>query len=267
MEVYIDILLLENMIINTLLLLITFKGFKYKYNKYYLYLSAFIGSIYTLVIFNNNRFLNSIFIKTLIVVIMILISIKEKRLKNIIKASLGFYLFSFMFAGVCFFCVTMENSYQVDKNFIIKENSIKWTIVALSLTLIVVIRIIDILKERAIINNFLYDICIINSKNTLYIKGFLDTGNELREPITNCPCIIIEEEYLKSLKLNKDNAFIIRYQTISDSGTLYAYKVDMCKIRNCSNEQWMEIDVMICSSSLKLSKDNEYQGLLSRGVI
>jgi len=28
------------------------------------------------------------------------------------------------------------------------------------------------------------------------IKGFLDTGNELREPITNLPCIIVEEKII-----------------------------------------------------------------------
>ena len=267
MEVYIDILLLENMIKNLLLLLVTFKGFKYKYKKFNLYLSALFGSIYTIILFYDIRFLKSLLIKSLVVIIMISLSIKEKKLKNILKATLGFYLFSFMFAGICFFVITMENTYDIGGKFIINKNSIKWIILALSFFLIVIIRIIDTLRERAIINNFLYDICIINHKNVLFVKGFLDTGIELREPVTNCPCIIIEEEYLKCLNLNKDNALIINYKTISDTGNLLAYKVDLVRIRNCENSNWIDTNAMICSSNIKLSKDNEYHGLLSRGVI
>ena len=50
MIVYIDILIIENFIVNLFLLITTMKLLKYRYDKK-IYIAAFLGGIYTLVIF------------------------------------------------------------------------------------------------------------------------------------------------------------------------------------------------------------------------
>ena len=103
--------------------------------------------------------------------------------------------------------------------------------------------------------------------NILILKAFLDTGNELREVVSNLPCIIIEDRYLKEIDIKENDKYIINYNTITECGQLEGIKGDKIMIRNSLNDEWQRIDAIICKSPMVLSKDNDYQALLSRGVI
>ena len=77
MEVYIDIYLLENIIINLFLLLLTFRLLRVNYKKRNVYLAALLGGIYGLVIFCNVKIFSSIGVKILVPAIMIYISMEK----------------------------------------------------------------------------------------------------------------------------------------------------------------------------------------------
>ena len=57
MEIYIDVFLFENIIINLFLLLLTFRLLRLNYRKINIYLAALLGGIYALVIFSNDYFI------------------------------------------------------------------------------------------------------------------------------------------------------------------------------------------------------------------
>ena len=65
MEIYIDIYLLENIIINLFLLLLTFRLLRFDYKKRNVYLAALLGAIYGLVIFCNVKIFSSVGVKIL----------------------------------------------------------------------------------------------------------------------------------------------------------------------------------------------------------
>ena len=119
-------------------------------------------------------------------------------------------------------------------------------------------------KERL---KILMDNYIKNDEKILMLKGFLDTGNELREPITNLPCILIEDEYLLQLELKKEDEYFIRYKTIDSSDILHGFRSDFIKIKGKDDSAWREIDAIVCGCKTTLSKENDYQVLLSRGII
>ena len=87
MEVYIDIYLLENIIINLFLLLLTFKLLRMDYKKRNVYLAALLGGVYGLVIFCNVKILSSVVLKILVPTIMIYISM-EKEILNLFSNQL-----------------------------------------------------------------------------------------------------------------------------------------------------------------------------------
>ena len=76
MEVYIDIYIFENIVINLSLLLLTFKLLRFSFNKKNICIAAVLGGLYGLVIFCNVNLLNSIAFKLLIPAIMIYISLE-----------------------------------------------------------------------------------------------------------------------------------------------------------------------------------------------
>ena len=267
MEVYIDVFLFENIIINLFLLLLTFRLLRLNYRKINIYLAALLGGIYALVIFSNVKILTSIIFKILFAFIMIYVSIEKRKFKLVIKSLGVFFLLAFMLGGVCFGSVQMQNTYLIGEEFIIKNNSAKFIIISLAVIFIVVTRVIDILKDRAIVKNLLYDIYITEGTRTVLVKGFLDTGNELREPVTNLPCIIIENTYFNQFEVTDDKKFIIKYDTINESGEVKGFKGKNIMIRNEDDNSWRKVEAIVCGCERKLSSEDEFQALLSRGVI
>ena len=91
-----------------------------------------------------------------------------------------------------------------------KTIQLKYIVLSVAIVFIFINRIVDLLKDRALVKNFLYDIYITEGTRTVLVKGFLDTGNELREPVTNLPCVIVENNYFNQFDIPDDKKFIIK---------------------------------------------------------
>ena len=267
MEVYIDIYLLENIIINLFLLLLTFRLLRIDYKKRNLYLASLLGGIYGLVIFCNIKIFSSVVLKILLPTIMIYISMKKKSLNFIFKSVGVFFMLAFMLSGICFSTVQMQNTYLVGQAFVIKNNSVKFIVLSVSIIFIVITRIVDLLKDRAMVKNFLYDIYITEGRKAVLVRGFLDTGNELREPVTNLPCIIVENTYFNQFEIDDDKEFIIKYETINEVGEVRGFKGQSIMIRNEEANNLRKVEAIVCGCERKLSKEDEFQALLSRGIV
>ncbi|MEG0238059.1 MAG: sigma-E processing peptidase SpoIIGA, partial [Clostridium sp.] len=122
------------------------------------------------------------------------------------------------------------------------------------------------IREKNIINNFFYDVEINLKNSSINVKGFLDSGNELREPVTNLPCILVEESYLNITNMKDENIFSIPYSAIGYNGSLKGIRADNVKIRK-EGKVFKEINAIICPCRDTLSRDNEFNALLSRGVM
>ncbi|ATD54891.1 sigma-E processing peptidase SpoIIGA [Clostridium chauvoei] len=266
MVVYVDVVFIENFIVNLFLLLITMKLLRFEYRKS-IYVGAVLGGLYTLALFIKIPVLTSLVGKILVALIMIMLTVKKRTLGTIIKAVITFFIGSFTLCGICFTFSLMQNQYSISKDFIISNYSIKYIIVSIMILYIVIVRIVDYLRERALIKNLLYDIEFSYNEKKVCLKGFLDTGNELREPVTNLPCIIVENELIDTMNIPDEKAYYISYSTIGEDGKLKGFKGEKIKVRQ-QNEDWRTIDAIICScKNNKLSKENEFNALLSRGII
>ena len=267
MEVYVDVIIIENIIVDLFLMLVTLKLLRIKYKTKSLYFSSILGSLYTLTTFMDFNLLNNVVIKILVAFIMIYITVEKKKLINVIKGTIVFFIVAFTLGGLIFAIVMKESTYNIEGDFIIKGISIKWIFFSVLILGIVIIRIYDSIKDMTLLDNFIYDICIKINENTLLIKGYLDTGNELREPVTNLPCILVEKEYLSRLNINSKDKFLIGCKTINGKNILSGFKGESVKIKPQDDIEWKDVEAIICECDNGLSKENNYQALLSIGVI
>lgn len=265
MVVYVDVLVLENFIVNLFLLLMTFKILKLGYNRL-IYLSAAIGAIYTICFFMENEILISLPAKTLVATVMVLISIKLKNYINVFKSVVCFFTTSMLLAGMCFYISINKGNYEIFQGFNLSSFSIKYVIVFLMILYIVIVRLTDYVKERNVISNLLYDVEIEINNKMIKLTGFLDTGNELREPVTNLPCIIVENSILDDVKIAKDKLYYINYSTINEVSKIEGFKSEKVTLKN-SKSECKTIQAIICTCSRKLSSTNEFNALLSRGIL
>lgn len=268
MTVYVDIVILENFLINFFLLYLTLQTLKDKIVYRKIILAAFLGAIYTVFVFIPSlNILTSLPLKMLFSLIMVTIILEKRNLKTIIKRYITFLLITFAFCGVCFMFALMENKYEISKSFFILDYSTKSIIFSVIISYILFSVVMNYFKNRAIINNFIYDLSINVNSEVVNIKAFLDTGNGLVEPATLLPVIIVEREIFKEINLKGRDKFKIPYKVIDgSSGYMQGVKFDDIKLCDIDGKV-ITRDAVLCFCDNKLSKEGEYEALLSRGII
>nr|WP_278279571.1 sigma-E processing peptidase SpoIIGA [Clostridium sp. DMHC 10] len=109
-----------------------------------------------------------------------------------------------------FFTVTI---YIFDFNF--KNISYRYLIIGIMILYMLIFRIITFVKDRKDIYNLIYSVEIGVDNTKKFVKAFLDTGNELREPVTNLPVMIIERNSLDNIVVDDRYKYYIKYKVVN----------------------------------------------------
>ena len=151
MTIYLDIVLLENIVLNYIIILSTAIISKAKINTINILLSSVFGSIYAIINYMTEIKLGiSITIKFFISILIIVIAFREYKIKRIVKQLIFFYLVSFTFGGIAFMLLFFINP----KNIIMNEMHfvgtypIKITILAGGVGFIIITIVAEIIKVR-----------------------------------------------------------------------------------------------------------------------
>ena len=113
MTIYLDIIFLENIFMNTIILFATGTILKTKLRIIRILISSIIGSLYAVLTYMSDlTIFSNLILKITLSVVMIYIAIKPMNLKQMFKSLMIFYLTSFTFGGVAFallYFITPEN--------------------------------------------------------------------------------------------------------------------------------------------------------------
>lgn len=291
MTIYIDLILLENIVMNYIILVATSIISKSRISLIRSLISATIGSIYSIL----NYFITldtytNLFLKILISIIMIKIVFDSKKAKTFFKQLIMFYLTSFTFGGVTFMLLFFINPQNVvfDGNHLVGLYPIKVTIIGGIVGFVIISVVAIVIKSRLNHNNIIYDLKIIHNNKSIIIKTLIDSGNLLKDPITNMDVIIVEKDSLKTLldkeaieyinKMKKGNllqeSFVNMYKYKfkfipfsslgNENGMLIGFKPDFVEIYG--EEENIRNDVVIGIYEGKLSKTDRYTSLVGLNI-
>lgn len=266
MVVYLDVLILENSIVNTFLLYVTSETLRLKVSMKYLILSGILGGLYVIVlIIPELKIFSKLIFKIVIAFLMIIIAYRKKSLMFNIKAISILIMYSMLTAGICFFIQLnyLQNNFF---NVFMGNMSYKLIIIALMIIYMFVNRIIWFIHDRKFTQNLTYkiEICVKNSKKI--VEAFLDTGNELREPITNLPVIIVERRLMTNINWDDSVKYYVPFRLVNGNiGKLEAFKPTYVKIYIGNKIEVRNAIIALIDN--KLSDLNDYNALLSRGSI
>lgn len=267
MIIYADILVLENCIVDFFLLTLTMKCIKHKCKTSKLIISSIIGGIYTLVvILPKLSVLSSLPFQLITVFIMIKLVYGKSSIFNLIKLAAIFLIITFTLSGICFLISLKVECFTIGTSFKIEKYSVKYIMLAIMIIYVAYSRITDYVKEKLFINNFNFKIEFELEKKQYSFKGFLDTGNELVETITNLPCILIEEDLITDINFNDNNTYRIPYNSIGYGGSLRGIRINNIKITN-QKQVYEMVDAIVCPCKQTLSREDEFNALLSRGIL
>ena len=277
MTVYLDIVLIENILMNYIILFAT--GFiqKNDMSQIRLIISSIFGGIYAIVSYLNIiPIYSNFFMKILLSIIMVYIAFNPQNYKKMLKTILLFYLTSFVMGGCALALLYIINPQNInfENGVLIGTYPLKVTIIA-GIIGFIVIQIAFRINKRQVKKKDMYcKLEVVINKKIAKIKAYVDTGNMLKEPITNIPVIIVEKEKIKNLinidldkiiggdsqNINKIKFRIIPFNSIGkQNGMLIGIKPDFVKVMFEDNEKYIE-DVIIGIYDKKINK--EYSALI-----
>lgn len=288
MDIYIDILLLENISINYLIMWLASRIIKVEAKNLKLLAASTVGALYALLLFfPGYRMLYSVIMKVLLSFLMIVIAYTPSRFREFVKELSVFYLISFVLGGAVFGLFYFTNSGMPMFNGIFFIKGIPPIILlgAGGLTLIFVqlcvIPLYNYLEKRSLHQTFSLNF----EGNEIKLKGLVDTGNALYDPITKYPVIIVEYSAVKDIipdtvrdlfeegrendldyvyeKLQQSNWMsrlrLIPYSSIGkEKGILIGFKADRVALKNKRLKE-----VIVAIHSKDLSENGEYSALLN----
>ncbi len=256
MTVYVDLLIFENFIFNLFIFYISFKMLNYKLNIRKLIFSSIISSLVCALIFINfDSTLYLFFISGLSFLINIYLHIPKFTFRYIFQVIVISIFVSFMLFGIITF-------------FRLNFKNVNYLLVILIFLLVFVI--FDItkkyIKKNALFNNYIFNVTLEYRNKTYKFKGFLDTGNELREPITGLPVIIVETRCMPGIFYNEKYFYKIPYKVITgDTSYFEGAKVKNVCFKSDSHEFYT--DVILCTTQMTLDSENRFEAILSRCII
>lgn len=266
MVIFIDVIVAENFIVNFFLLDLTANTINVRSSWRRISIGAIVGAFYTLtILFKSLYIFTFIPVKALIAILMVYISLNIKNIALLVKGVVVFFLYTFTLAGIIIYGEYKSNA-PMD-GLIITKFSNQILLLAMMVLYVVISRAIKFIFERKKLKMFTYDV-EISIKGTYYmIKALLDTGNELKEPVTNLPVIIVEKNQLLDSGYEGYQKLYIPYKAVDGSSNyLEAFKAEEIRI-NFDNNNCQSIKAIIAVTDNKLSEYDEYQALLSRGII
>lgn len=288
MTIYLDIVLIENILLNYIIILSTAIISKEKINFIRIVTSSIVGGIFCILnyIFQIPMYLETI-LKIMISIIMMKIAFNKN--KRFIKTLMFFYLVSFTFGGIAFmllFIISPQNV-KLNGNTLIGIYPLKVAILAGAFGFMIISIIAQIIKNKYEKKTMICDLEIFYKGNCKKIKSMLDTGNLLKEPLTKADVIIVEKESLygiinkeilenineiiKGSWLEDSNVHSYKLKVIpfsslgNENGILIGFKPDYIKVYD--EEEYIRNDVIIGIYNGKLTKNGMYSGLIGLGIL
>lgn len=199
MTIYIDVVLIENLIMNTIILIATGVVLQEKIQILRILLASLIGAIYSVIAYLSIlEIYSSIIMKIILSLIIIYIAFNPQTIKKMWKDILIFYLTSFVFGGAAFALI-----YIVKPQDILMKNGLflgtyplKTIILGAIIAFIIIITAFTVVKTKITKKDMFCEIEIKLNGKKIKTIAMIDTGNMLKEPISNTPVIVVEHTLL-----------------------------------------------------------------------
>ena len=295
MTIYLDVVIIENLIMNAIIIYATAIVLKVKVKHLRIIISSLIGAIYSVLSYISDlEIYNNLFLKIFLSVVMVYIAFIPKNIKLLLKQILIFYLTSFLFGGVAFALIYIIKPQEVlmKDGLFLGMYPLKTVFLGAIVATTILITAFKVVKNNITKKDMMCNVSIELNNKTVHIKAMIDTGNMLKEPISGLPVIVIENTALYELlpreilenseeilggdfqKIPEDikDTYIPKFRWIpysslgKQNGMLVGLKADKVIVEK--EDQIIEhTDVIIGIYNKSLTKKGEYRGLVGMELL
>lgn len=293
MDIYLDVLFLENLVMNYLILLVTAKFSKARTSSIRLFLGALVGAAYVvmIVIVPSIKFYYTALAKFALSLVMIAVTFSPEKVRSFLKTLSIFYISTFIFAGASFAFIYFNQGGGFIRNGVYVFWQSKWTALFLSIVTAGIIMSVfwEIIQHKFVKGKLLTPIKISFENRIIGMSALVDTGNSLHDPLTNLPVIIVEFKAIRDIlpqdiqaifeeakeddltcvtSIVSNSRWLSRFRLIpftslgKENGMLIGFKPDYIEIGENENRKDIR-DVIVGIYNRALSRGANYNALLN----
>ena len=305
MVVYIDVLIFDNLILNFLILFTVAKFMRIKKRMLFLVFSAVIGTLYSVVMVfvPATSAVNWNICKFLLSLLMVAVAFFPKKLREYVKYLISFYITTFIFAGTAIAIMFLwGQSYKAYNGVLYFSwtSPIKYIALVAIGGYLLIKGFLYIIQKRKTVEISLVDLFISFDGKGRWLPALIDTGNELKDPLSGAPVVIVEINEVKELLpesllntinedcLNTEDNLESFQKALTTVGWLNRFRMVPFKSLGCNNgllpglkpdyieigmpketreKCFSESEVIICFYRQKLSETDSYHALLGTELV
>ncbi|MBP5427482.1 MAG: sigma-E processing peptidase SpoIIGA [Clostridiales bacterium] len=293
MDIYVDILFMENLLANYIILLLTKRILNKSVLSMRLLLAGIVGALYVvlMIIFPNIDILCTAMCKVLLSIIMVWIAFSPINVSEFFKCVCIFFVATFVLAGGMFFFIYLNKSGGIVKNGVVYMfwNSKNSLFIKSVLTVSLILKVIlDYIKTKSVKEKLIVPIDIGFDNKGVSVNALLDTGASLSDPLSDRPILVAEFRSVRDLlppevqnifykSMSDDLEFVTdtmlgskwfrRFRLIpfnslgKKNGMLLGFKADNIKITNKENTKEFT-NVVVAIYEEILTSSNSYEALI-----
>ncbi len=276
MTVYIDQYIIINTILNFIILRITKSIIKSKSSNPRLFISSVAGALFAiLMLFPQSQHITGFLGKIIFSLLITAISFNSRTVKLFLKNLVVFYFVSFTIGGCGY---ALYNIFSMHQYF----DTARLLCLTIFTSYIIFSTVSSVYEKFFKYDSLIHILKIKVGEKETETECFYDTGNNLCDPITKTPVIVVNLETVKNLLpdcivyelLHNVDAVkiffsyhtdlklkLIPYHTISDNGFILGFTPSGVYIDG------RQINAVIGISSASISNDKEYNAIVNPQLI
>lgn len=254
-EVYVDVLFVENLWMNVLLLLLTGWAGQVSVKYWRVAAAACVGSLGACALTIASAWLSGIgyFLGTFgLAAVMVFLAFSGK--KGFFGLLLSLYLESFVLNGILRYLEQFHRLFGL------------WFGIFGSISVLFLLAAEQLLRMWRKRKALTCPVVLRCGTCEMLVEALCDTGNSLYDPISKSPVSILSDELMKDFLSKSGRELLPRmipYHTISESGVLQAYILDVMEIQEPSGSRTVQRPMVACMPK----EPKQYQLILHRDLL
>lgn len=252
-----------NFLLTFVLLEITAKLTKKRATPVRFVIASIIGAAYSLIIFCDgvNELLSAL-LKIASSLVIVAVAFSFHRLTQYIKSVLIFYFSSIIVLGVTIaVCFVFELGFIAVNNSVIYFDLSAGMIIVCALASYLLSCVVIRIYDRVLSKKEIYTLKIEYKGNSVTLLAFLDSGNNLREPFSNSPVIVVDKS---KINFEIESFRYVPVNSVNGNGLLVAFKPDKIVLKSSKGEEVIENAYVALSENIK---NESYSALLSYNIL
>lgn len=199
MTIYIDVVFLENLVMNSIILIASGIILKKELKPIRILLASSFGAVYTIIGYVSVlEIYSNLVLKIILSILIIYVAFNPQTVKQLWKEILIFYLTSFVFGGVAFALIYIVKPQEIlmKNGLYLGTYPLKTVLLAGIVAFFIIISAFAIVKTRFKKKDMFCDVELKLNNRIIKTRAMIDTGNLLEDPITNTPVIVLEHTLL-----------------------------------------------------------------------